>query len=303
MTGFPNQRGPLSGMRIGVPRTMHHFYHPRLWETFFGALGAEVVLSPPTNRRIVEQAGRISEAEHCLPAKLLDGHVDALADQVDSVFIPRYLSILAKHVTCAKFGAMPDSAQVHLQGRACVLTVEVDVNREPLAATLLRFGRELGCQPDQAKAAAAIALEAWQHAENAPANPEKNAGRPCILLVAHPYLLHDDFFMEPIVRKLEDMQVQPRRLRYSDRETRPGFIRWDSCNKMFQAVSALTRGEVAGVIQISSFQCGCDSMTMEFFREAVGKKGIPYMALMMDEHTALGGVETRLEAFIDSMSF
>jgi predicted nucleotide-binding protein (sugar kinase/HSP70/actin superfamily) len=282
---------------------MHHFYHPRLWETFFEALGAEVVLSPPTHRHIVEQAGRISEAEHCLPAKLLDGHVDALADQVDAVFIPRYLSILPKHVTCAKFGAMPDFARIHLQGRARVLTVEVDMNREPMDATLLRFGRELGCQPDLAKAAAAKALDAWKHAEDAPAGLEKNIGQPCILLVAHPYLLHDDFFMGPIISKLEDMAVQPRRLRCSDRDVRPGFIRWDSCNKMFHAVCALRRGEVAGVIQVSSFQCGCDSMTMEFFRAAVREKGIPYMALMMDEHTAQGGVETRLEAFVDSMRF
>jgi len=282
---------------------MHYFYHPRLWETFFEALGAKVVLSPPTNRRIVEQAGRISESEHCLPAKLLDGHVDALADQVDAVFVPRYLSILPKHVTCAKFGAMPDSANIHLQGRARVLTVEVDVNKEPLAAILLRFCRELACHRDLAKIATAKALDAWQCAANALAEPGRNDGQPCILLVAHPYLLHDDYFMEPIVRKLEDMGVQPRRLRCSDQEVRPGFIRWDSCNKMFHGVCALKSGEVAGVIQISSFQCGCDSMTMEFFRESVREKGIPYMALMMDEHTAQGGVETRLEAFVDSMRF
>ena len=39
---------------------------------------------------------------------------------------------------------------------------------------------------------------------------------------------------------------------------------------------------------------------MEFHREILKNKGIPYMTLVMDEHAALAGIETRLEAFVDS---
>jgi predicted nucleotide-binding protein (sugar kinase/HSP70/actin superfamily) len=40
---------------------------------------------------------------------------------------------------------------------------------------------------------------------------------------------------------------------------------------------------------------------VEFFRELLREKKINYMVLIMDEHSALGGLETRLEAFVDSM--
>jgi benzoyl-CoA reductase/2-hydroxyglutaryl-CoA dehydratase subunit BcrC/BadD/HgdB len=40
---------------------------------------------------------------------------------------------------------------------------------------------------------------------------------------------------------------------------------------------------------------------MEFYRGLLKDKGIPYMALVMDEHTAPAGLETRLEAFVDSI--
>jgi predicted nucleotide-binding protein (sugar kinase/HSP70/actin superfamily) len=70
---------------------------------------------------------------------------------------------------------------------------------------------------------------------------------------------------------------------------------------MHQALIDLKPREVTGVIHISSFNCGCDSIMVEFFRELLQEKQIPYLVLVMDEHAAQNGVETRLEAFVDSM--
>lgn len=288
-------------MKIGIPRAMHFYYHPRLWETFFEALGAEVVFSTPTTRRTVERASLISEAEHCLPVKLLDAHVEELGGKVDYVFVPRYLSTLKGYVSCAKLGALPDAAHSRLRGVTKVLMVEVDAARETLPESLARLGREMGFGRREVEAAAAKAIRAWEeaHEKPAPARP----GRARILLVAHPYILYDEYFVGPIVRKLEEMEVDVQRLIFPDRGISHSFILWDSCNKMFHAVSSLKPHEYAGVIQVSSFNCGCDSMTVEFFREEAKRKDIPFMVLMIDEHTAQGGMDTRLEAFVDSMRF
>ncbi len=295
--------GTVSGSRIGIPRAMYHYFHPRLWETFFQMLDAEILHSPPTSSRSIEQASLISEAEHCLPVKLLDAHVATLAGKVDAVFVPRYLSTLPGHVACAKLGALPDCARAQLRNRTPVLTVDVDVAEISLADTLGAFGRSLGCGRKQSRAAAEAALRAWQD-ETGPAVRENDAGDfPRILLVAHPYILYDENFTDPIVSKLAELHIAAKRLVYLAQGVAPSFIKWDSCNKMYHAVSSLRPGEVAGVIQIISFNCGCDSMTVEFFREAVREKEIPYMVLMIDEHTSLGGMETRLEAFVDSMRF
>jgi len=303
MVGVQKKLKPVSGLKIGIPRAMYHYFHPRLWETFFQMLDAETVYSPPTSQRTVEQASLISEAEHCLPVKLLDAHVAALAGKVDAVFVPRYLSTLKGHVACAKLGALPDCARVQLRGKTPVLTVEVDVANQPLAETLARFGRDLGGERKKVRAAVTAALQAWRSQPDRPLEHAAAAGLPRILLVAHPYILHDDYFIAPIVSKLDEMHIEVQRLVFSDKGIAPSFIKWDSCNKMYHAVCSLARSEVAGVIQIISFNCGCDSMTVEFFREAVKEKSIPYMQLMIDEHTSPGGMETRLEAFVDSMRF
>ncbi len=303
MVGVREKLRPISGLKIGIPRAMYHYFHPGLWEEFFHMLDAETLYSPPTSRKTVEQASLISEAEHCLPVKLLDAHVAALAGKVDAVFVPRYLSTLPGHVACAKLGALTDCARVQLRGITPILTVVVDVDNKSLAETLGDFGRALGGEKKKVRAAVQAALRAWHEAPDHPPQPGSTAGFPRILLVAHPYILNDDYFITPIVSKLEELHIEARRLVFSDKDVAASFIKWDSCNKMYHAVCSLKPSEVAGVIQIISFNCGCDSMTVEFFREAVKKKSIPYMQIMIDEHTSPGGMETRLEAFVDSMRF
>jgi predicted nucleotide-binding protein (sugar kinase/HSP70/actin superfamily) len=39
---------------------------------------------------------------------------------------------------------------------------------------------------------------------------------------------------------------------------------------------------------------------MEFNRDILKTKGIPTMTLVVDEHAAQAGTDTRLEAFVDS---
>ena len=39
-------------MKIGIPRAFLYYKYKYLWETFFEELGAEVVVSPETNRSL-----------------------------------------------------------------------------------------------------------------------------------------------------------------------------------------------------------------------------------------------------------
>jgi predicted nucleotide-binding protein (sugar kinase/HSP70/actin superfamily) len=69
---------------------------------------------------------------------------------------------------------------------------------------------------------------------------------------------------------------------------------------MHHHLQELNPADCAAVIQLTSFNCGCDSIVMEFHREILKNKGIPYMILVMDEHSAQAGIDTRIEAFVDS---
>jgi len=48
-------------------------------------------------------------------------------------------------------------------------------------------------------------------------------------------------------------------------------------------------------IHLTNFSCGPDSFIEHFYRHVMGEK--PYLILELDEHSAVAGVITRLEAF------
>jgi predicted nucleotide-binding protein (sugar kinase/HSP70/actin superfamily) len=48
-------------------------------------------------------------------------------------------------------------------------------------------------------------------------------------------------------------------------------------------------------LHITNFSCGPDSFVEHFYKYVMGEK--PYLILELDEHSAVAGVMTRLEAF------
>ena len=280
---------------IGLPRALHPHLQPGLWETFFGALGVPVVLSAPTTRATLERAELISETEHCLPVKLLDAHLEDLAGRVDRVFVPRILSLRRGFISCPKLAALPDAVRAQFRGRFEVVTADVDENRRPLEQMLAELGRALGFAPAESAAAARQALAAAGAPDALPAGKR-------FLLIGHPYNLGDAYLTEPIVRKLEDLGAAVERLPAGPPRGAPAPLRWDTSAHMLEALRALAPARCAGVIQLTSFNCGCDSMAGPYYRETLKTAGIPFMALTLDSHTALAGLDTRLEAFVESIA-
>lgn len=286
----PERRRP-----IGLPRALHPHLQPGLWEAFFGALGVPVVLSAPTTRATLERAELISETEHCLPVKLLDAHLEDLAGRVDRVFVPRILSLRRGFISCPKLAALPDAVRAQFRGRFEVVTADVDENRRPLEQTLAELGRALGFAPADSAAAARQALAA-AGAPDAPPDGKR------FLLIGHPYNLGDAYLADPIVRKLEELGAAVERLPAGPPRGAPAPLRWDTSAHMLEALHALSSERCAGVIQLTSFNCGCDSMAGPYYRETLKAAGIPFMALTLDSHTALAGLDTRLEAFVESIA-
>ncbi|MDH7480316.1 MAG: acyl-CoA dehydratase activase-related protein, partial [Syntrophomonadaceae bacterium] len=70
-------------LRVGIPRALFYYYQYPAWEEFFKQLGAEVVLSPATHKRIMNAGVTSAVDEACLPVKVFYGHVLELMPQVD----------------------------------------------------------------------------------------------------------------------------------------------------------------------------------------------------------------------------
>lgn len=71
---------------------------------------------------------------------------------------------------------------------------------------------------------------------------------------------------------------------------------WRGSKKLVSgALSSLE--SVDGIIYISVFPCGGDSLVTELMQRKI--KNIPSISLVLDEHTNLEGYITRLESFVD----
>ena len=286
---------------IGIPRALYYYLYPNLWQTFFQQIGMITVLSEPTTPRTVEHAGLISEAEHCLALKIFDAHLSQLASKVDAVFVPRILSMCREHLSCPKLGALPDAARAGILEAKKVLTIEIDERKCHISETLLALGRILGINNSNNVFAVEAAQGAMRIAQEELNHGQGMCNGPPILVLGHPYILGDEFISGQITRKLKRLGVTVDRFSHTQHDIPETLFKWDMCSKMYQKISGLRNRSYAGVIQISSFNCGCDSILMEFIRTKLKEKSIPYMVLVLDEHSSSGWIDTRLEAFCESL--
>ena len=150
--------------RIGLPRALSFFQDYPLWRTFFGELGVEMVVSPPTSRDLVAAGARVVADVTCLPIKVYAGHVAWLRDhgQVEAVFCPAVRSVEKDALHCAKFQALPDIIKATVPDCPPLLDIEIDVHRRHITpeAAFARLGRRFTWNPFQIRRAWSRAVAA-----------------------------------------------------------------------------------------------------------------------------------------------
>jgi predicted nucleotide-binding protein (sugar kinase/HSP70/actin superfamily) len=296
-------------LRIGIPRGLLYYYYGDVWSDFFRTLGAEPAVSPETTRAVLAAGGCIDEV--CLPVKAFYGHARVLAGTVDRLFLPRVVSAAPGHYTCPKIIGLPDILRSSLPGGPPLIapTVDLRAGRLSLYRAITGVGALLGRSP-------LYSLYAWQRAwrvrrgEQAAAVGEGDGGRPRVVLVGHPYLLYDRQISMDVIGRLTALGmavVTPDRAdrRAADRAAAalPKNIFWHYCRSLAGAALAFlgAASPPAGMIFLTSFACGPDSLIGELLRRQAGKRGVPFLLLALDEHTAEAGLVTRLEAFTDML--
>ncbi len=81
-----NKAGPV----VGIPRALSFFKNAAMWVAFLESFGARVLITPPTNKEILDDGLKLSIDESCLPTKVFIGHVKHLVDRKpDFIFVSR----------------------------------------------------------------------------------------------------------------------------------------------------------------------------------------------------------------------
>lgn len=314
--------------RIGIPRALLYYYYFPLWRSFFQSLGAEVILSGPTNKIVLGRGLKQAGDDVCLPVKLAFGHILELAGRVDYLFIPRLVSVARQEYICPKFLGLPDMVRQTMNGLPPLIDTTIDLYRRhsslwPAFArtgqilnrgrwrTYQAYRRALGEQgrfeslllagrpPEQAMALAARGGDGHR--------PEKEE-LPLVAVIGHPYNIYDHFISMNLLQRLRAAGVRPVTADQLTAETvrreaavLPKQLFWTLSRRMTGAAFHYLRdARVKGMIHVASFACGPDSMTGELIERRARREGhIPFLNLTLDEHTGEAGVVTRLEAFMD----
>lgn len=315
---------------VGIPRGLLQYRYGELWKTFFEALGRSVVLSGETDRALVDEGTALSVDECCLASKAFMGHVASLAGACDAVFVPCYASANPRAGFCTKFQSLPDLAANTFRDRGVrfiSLLVEDASDEHKTREAYLDLGRRLGATTREARRAWKKAAQAQSALDRARAAHQEETLRLldeyrrvvasdatgaeqqplAILLAAHPYIAYDRYLCGAVIDALEETgatvlfadetdHAKALKASLDFSETMPWAV-----NRELIGSILMLRERIDGIVLVSAFPCGPDSMTDDAIMRCI--QGTPILSLTIDAQSGTAGVQTRVESFMDILRF
>ena len=318
--------------RVGIPRALLFYDMFPYWHRFLVELGLDVVLSDVTNPRTVQNTREHTPAETCFPVKLMQGHtLDLLARDIQYLFLPSVVTRenpapgQANNTHCPFIQTVPYLVMNSLHpGERGVQVLSGPVyllEQQFTQRSLLELVRPLGVSARQVRRATGAAEEAqrafhtaWRGLGAAFLSDLKASDRDTsgpeawdhvAVLVGRPYNTCDPGVSMALPYKLRKLGVVPLPmdalpLPQVDLSDRFDNMYW-RCGQDILAAARIIRQEPRlQAIYVTNFGCGPDSFLLSYFRRAMAGK--LYLELELDDHTADAGVNTRCEAFFDSLS-
>jgi predicted nucleotide-binding protein (sugar kinase/HSP70/actin superfamily) len=309
---------------VGIPRALLYYHYIPVWRAFFGALDIEVIVSPPTTGQTVTRGAERVVSETCLPVKVYCGHVLSLLGRVDCVLVPSVDRLRPGTRNCPKLIGLPDLIASAIP-EAPLLSVDVHGEGDwpslsRLALLLAKYWIVNPLSLRRAIGQARAAAEAVHTASSL-----EGTGGLTIAIVGHPYNLYDDYVTHRLIDRLRALGVHivtPEAVSLKERwacvrelaevpywSYEDEYVGAGGCllGRTGPQRTSLERGGtsprrgVDGLLSVSAFGCAPDSVMSSVLAQAARRADVPYMALVLDEHSGQAGLITRLEAFVDML--
>lgn len=318
-------------MKIGIPRALLYYYYFPLWKCLFEELGHEVVVSPKTNKEIVDIGVKKSVPEICVPIKIFNGHVEKLLEKdLDYLYIPRMVSVEKGCTFCPKFLGLPDmvrSTFPELEGK--ILSPKMDTGSEVITdpGNYLEFKSVFNVDDRKLKSALRAAEKHWRRfraiskkgwllnealelVEKTEKIPRLQlTGDITVGLIGYVYDIYDEFVSMNVAQRMQEMGVNVLTFEMLDEKlinrqvrkmSKPLF--WTFSSKIFGAGMHFYHDDkVDGIIHVTAFGCGPDSFLGKMLELDSTKFSKPFMTVRVDEHTGETHLQTRIEAFVDML--
>lgn len=292
-------------MKVGIPKGLLYCkYHP-FFENFFYELGAEIVTSPETNKDILDLGVKYCVDEACLPVKVFHGHAAYLKDKCDVMLVPRIMQVRKDEFICPKFCGLPEMILNDIPDIPKIIGTSIySYPEKKLYKWAVNSGRKITKNSLKIRKAYEKALNK-QKIYTTGINDKGYEINTA--LVGHPYNIYDSFINMNVVKKLNKLGIGITTEEFISEEDIDDMVNklfkrpfWTFARNSYGFSSfAAESGNFKGIVYVSSFACGIDSVIIDLIKNKIGD--FPLLVLKIDEHTGEAGFDTRIEAFADML--
>ena len=321
----------LSHKKVGIPRAISYYNNYPFYYGFFTSLGIEIVLSDKTTTKIINEGCKYVVSDTCLPIKVFTGHVVNLLDKgCDVIFVPSIQSTGYKINNCSKIRGLPEIIRNVINRDFKMIEPTLDktdnitfkdfwkntagyfgITDEKVINNAIKSGWKVYNDFIAMTKSGIGYHEALENAINGKiVKKSVDIVKPLsVAIMGHGYNLFDDRISMNIIKKLEKMDVKVyTSLNVSHKDAVDsiagiGEIQYWANELELTGTAAyyLLNNKVDGIIALSAFGCGPDSLMVDEMMYHCKETGMPLIHLTIDEHTGEAGFVTRLEAFVDMM--
>ena len=299
---------------VGMQRALYNHQTALFWASFFDRIGYRVVLTPKTNDRISKLGIESMTTETCYPVKVSHGHVIDLLGKTRYLFLPNIVNLPSQDEEKNSYYCPLVQGNQYMLKTALGLkdteilnpTVHLKYDPDLLSAELHgHMGKTFGISLRKIKEALDGAFakqrdfESEMYEKGAEITGALQNHQPLVVVTGRPYNLYDEKLNLRLGQNLSKIGITALPMDFFDLKDIdlsdfPNMY-WSMGVRILKTAKLIKKNPNFFGLHLTNFSCGPDSFNEHFFKYIMGDR--PYLILELDEHTAVAGVMTRLEAF------
>lgn len=305
---------------IGIPMALNMYELLPFWHTIFTKLGFNVIVSPVSNRKLfINGQQTIPSDTICFPAKLVHGHIDALAkSDCDAIFYPcMSYNIDEKlgdnHYNCPVVAYYPVVINANVKSIANKIFIKdfVGIHRKkdfPVHFKKILDKYDYHFSLKQVKEACSCAYKEYnEHMASLEKKADeyldiaKKENLPVIVLAGRPYHIDPEInhSINSIICNLGAVVLTEDSISRKEKKFATRVLnQWTYHSRLYAAAKYVTeRIDInMNLVQLVSFGCGVDAITSDETRSIIESAGKIYTQIKIDEVTNTGAVKIRLRS-------
>jgi predicted CoA-substrate-specific enzyme activase len=299
---------------VGMQRALYGHQLGIMWAHFFDRLGFRLVLSPVTNAHISKAGIETIMAETCYPMKVSHGHIKELIGKTKFLFLPSIITMPTPEPSEVGYFCPMVQSNSYIVRMALgidpssILSPVIHLKYDPDTIALEiseQIQSKLGVRKAEIKKALYYAMDKQNqfsselYQKGRKILEDQDPGEPIVVVTGRPYNLYDERLNLRLGQNLSKIGMAALPMDFID----VSLINLSDFPSMYWGLGAQVLRTARFVMEqpnyfglhLTNFGCGPDSFIEHFYKYIMGDKA--YLILELDEHSAVAGVMTRLEAY------